>query len=385
MKIVFIRNCPWKSFIRTSTHAIAEQFLSAGWQGLWLGPQLTPWRVFYPSFSSERAIWTKGGVVESGMSVYSPFSVFGDRVSQLMRNSMGMRKDLSVTIPPLSSWARAKGFEEPDVVWIAHLWSAGLLSAFTGRFVVYHAHDAFSLFPEAGHRARDIEAELVSKVGLVVTTSAILAEKFKIWYGISSEKVICVPHGVDLARYSRKYPEPSDLVPLSRPRVVIIGTMDLEDPHIISELARRLPKCVFVLIGPYSNPFASTVLYRSIGNIILLGPKNKEDVPAYLSNCDVGLIAYNRDHRSTRRFGTNPMKRYEYAAACLPTVSIDLEEYRLNPSPMYLGNNIQELTNGIESALNSNTNYLLNLRRFADSSSWISRFNQIQVILSKNI
>ena len=112
-------------------------------------------------------------------------------------------------------------------------------------------------------------------------------------------------------------------------------------------------------------------------NAFFLGPIYQQDLPPYLMHCDVGLIIYDPAQRDKRRFGCNPMKRYDYAAAGLQTVSVDLHEYQKDPSPMYVAQSADEFIEAVRCAVSSPRYSVDEIRAFARANDWVSKYQAL--------
>ena len=81
--------------------------------------------------------------------------------------------------------------------------------------------------------------------------------------------------------------------------------------------------------------------------------------------------------KNTRLFGTNPMKRYDYAAAGLQTVSVDLHEYQKDPSPMYVAQSADEFIAAVRYAVSSPRYSVDEIRAFARANDWVSKYQAL--------
>ena len=75
------------------------------------------------------------------------------------------------------------------------------------------------------------------------------------------------------------------------------------------------------------------------------------------------------------------MKRYEYAAAGLPTVSVNLREYAFTPSPIYTADSPQEFVEKTRQALNEGRAQREQLIRFARANTWRQKYLRILELL----
>ena len=130
-----------------------------------------------------------------------------------------------------------------------------------------------------------------------------------------------VGHGVDHHWHDPaidSLPEPADLAPIARPRAVYVGALSMRfDVPAVRELADAGIEVVLIGMGPTSE-----LLELSAGHphVHLLGERRPEQTAAYLLHCDVGIVPHT-DEPFT--YSMEPHKAYNYAAAGLPTVTLN--------------------------------------------------------------
>jgi glycosyltransferase involved in cell wall biosynthesis len=103
---------------------------------------------------------------------------------------------------------------------------------------------------------------------------------------------------------------------------VYIGALDARlDFVMIRELCLAIPQLTVILIGPLLNPPPQAL--SCLRNLLLLGPRSYDSIPAFLQHAEVGLLPLT-SHPSNA--GRSPMKLYEYGAAGLCVVAISTPE-----------------------------------------------------------
>jgi glycosyltransferase involved in cell wall biosynthesis len=115
---------------------------------------------------------------------------------------------------------------------------------------------------------------------------------------------------------------PIDIVDVPEPRAIYAGTLaNWVDYPLLIEVARRLPKVSFVLIGYVHAlaPHEQVDMLISLPNVFHLGYKNYDDLPHYYRNALVGLVPYQADNEHIQY--STPTKFLDYCAAGLPMVS----------------------------------------------------------------
>jgi glycosyltransferase involved in cell wall biosynthesis len=123
-----------------------------------------------------------------------------------------------------------------------------------------------------------------------------------------------IPHGVDYEHFAQaRRPDlalPEDLKAIEGPRIGYVGALDqASDYDLLLHVARARPDWRMVLVGPYSGEAAA---FLDMPNVHWLGPRDYEQVPAYLKGFDACLIPWKRDAFNVY---CNPIKAKEYLAA----------------------------------------------------------------------
>ncbi|MHB1568495.1 MAG: glycosyltransferase [Solirubrobacteraceae bacterium] len=153
---------------------------------------------------------------------------------------------------------------------------------------------------------------------------------------ISSSDVVCglsegaiddvpeatyVGHGIDAVWQEPgvdQLAEPADLAPIPRPRAVYVGALSMRfDLQAARELADAGFEVVLIGLAP---PAEVAALAASHPHMHLLDERPPEQVAAYLLHCDVGIVPHT-DEPFT--YSMEPHKAYNYAAAGLPTVTLN--------------------------------------------------------------
>lgn len=364
---VFARNIPLESPIRTNTHNYAIQFGAAGWETFWLPKPATPWN----AHPLRPALPEKYGVRQQCLSFL--FNFGGKGV-----NSFKLLWDLFpyFLLSPGRHALRQAGLLRPEIFCSGSLETASLYKLLQPRIFIYNAHDAFSLYPDAPASLRAVEAEVVKRATLTVTTAETTRQLLISQYRVSPDQVVNLGHGVNNSAYTG-VSEPERLKSIPHPRVVCLGTLDMQDIELTVQTVCALPEANFVFIGPGGQGLQARLHQAGAANCHFLGPVFQDMIPSYLSYCDVGLIGYDSRLKENRCYGTNPMKRYDYAAAGLQTVSVDLHEYRNSPSPMYVAQSAQEFITATRRAVSSPLYSGDEIRAFARVNDWGSKFQAL--------
>ena len=130
-----------------------------------------------------------------------------------------------------------------------------------------------------------------------------------------------VGHGVDRHWHDPaidSLPEPSDLARVPRPRAVYVGALTMRfDVQAVRDLSAAGVEVVLVGIGPTQEVLE---LAATDPHVHLLSERLPEQTAAYLLHSDVGIVPHT-DEPFT--YSMEPHKAYNYAAAGLPTVTLN--------------------------------------------------------------
>jgi glycosyltransferase involved in cell wall biosynthesis len=110
----------------------------------------------------------------------------------------------------------------------------------------------------------------------------------------------------------------------------------------------------------------------SLPNVYILGKRDRDVLPQYLKNADVGVIPWKRGQFTDY---AHPNKLYEYMACGLPVVSTRWEELEYIKSPAYLASNHEEFVELLleASGEKDRRKYI----EFAKANSWEHRFEAL--------
>jgi glycosyltransferase involved in cell wall biosynthesis len=194
------------------------------------------------------------------------------------------------------------------------------LGAFDEAVDIYYCVDEYSKWPGAARGLmEEMEADLIQKVDLIVTTSEEL-QKVK---RSDSCPTYLLTHGVDIEHFRKS--RTLEIHPLLKPfNKPLIGYFGLIDDHVDLDLLEYLtenrPEWSFVFIGPVKVSIDRLKEYK---NAHFYPPVPYIDLPKYLAGLDVCILPY-RMNELTRN--SNPLKLKECLAAGKPVVSTALPE-----------------------------------------------------------
>lgn len=167
---------------------------------------------------------------------------------------------------------------------------------------------------------------MIDKGNLVIVTAKTL---FKRYQNKASGKIFHIPNGVDLDLFSKATREiPADLRNIKTPILGFVGVLfNFIDYDLITYLADKNKDYSVVLVGPI-EPWRTKEPIEKLKkrkNIYLLGKKNKEKIPSYITQFDVCINPFKINEVSR---SVNPLKVYEYLACGKPVISTDMESLK---------------------------------------------------------
>ena len=223
---------------------------------------------------------------------------------------------------------------------------------------------------------RKLEKEFLGNADIIFTPSRVIYNR----YGKNDPRFHLIPHGVNHELFSTGRREvPADLEKIPPPLIGFIGTIGTTvDIGLLEKLVRRKKAWSFIFIGDVKREVKTL---SSAPNVYFPGPKNRQELPQYLSSFDAGIIPY----RVSPETGTvHPVKTYEYLAAGIPVVSTNLPELETLRGMIELADGDEAFISCLDKVLKKDTPEEHRERtRFARENSWESRIGEIEKIILK--
>ncbi len=241
--------------------------------------------------------------------VYSPLPIplYQQRLGRAM-NTLVLRTQLRAVYQRL-------GIKNP-LVWVNTPTAWPVMEVLPRRGLVYQRTDDYAAYDFDNFNAdyvRLIDDKLIRLADLVVHVSDELhREALKI-----TTHSILLPQGVDETFFDFNGLPPADLRMIARPIIGYVGGMDRHkfDTLLVTQVARNLPDCSFVLVGP---PDPNVDALRDLPNVHFLGVKRHGEIPAYVHSFDVCMLPTAQTEWGLK---CRPLKLMEYLAAAKPVVA----------------------------------------------------------------
>nr|WP_246383648.1 glycosyltransferase [Microbacterium proteolyticum] len=167
---------------------------------------------------------------------------------------------------------------------------------------------------------------------------------------------------------------PDWLAAIPGPRAIYVGTIDSRlDVEGIAHLAVLRPDLHIVLLGPTPEPGYTRAL-REIPNVHQHAGVGRSELVAALRNCDVSLLSHRRTALTE---AMSPLKVYEYLAAGLPVVSVDLPPVRGIHERVTFSASTAEMAPQVDDALERGPLTDAQRAAFIEDNSWGSRHRAV--------
>jgi glycosyltransferase involved in cell wall biosynthesis len=213
------------------------------------------------------------------------------------------------------------GFTDP-MLWVNDATYAPLIAK-TGWSSVYDVTDDWTLAPfsvKERERLRLLDDRALRDAQAVIVCSESLAGSRG-----RRRSVVLIPNAADAKHFRRRRQRPHEM-PTGRTAVYVGSLHDARvDIGLIVDLAKSDPKLSVVLVGPDSLSPRSRLLLSELRNIVCLGSRPYNQVPAFLQHADVVIVP----HRvSAFTESLDPIKAYECLAVGTPTVATPVAGFK---------------------------------------------------------
>jgi glycosyltransferase involved in cell wall biosynthesis len=186
---------------------------------------------------------------------------------------------------------------------------------------IYDNMDELSAFRGASPRLVSLERRLFQRADVVFTGGQSLYEAKR----SKHRNIHAFPSSIDAAHFRvarLKRSTPADQRLIASPRLGFFGVIDERfDIDLLASAADLRPHWQFVMIGPVVKIDPAVLPKRP--NIHWLGGRSYDELPAYLSGWDIGIMPF-AINEATRYI--SPTKTPEFLAAGVPVVSTPITD-----------------------------------------------------------
>lgn len=185
--------------------------------------------------------------------------------------------------------------------------------------------------------------------------------------------ILYVENGVDPMAFGRPTSAPSDLPELNGPVLGYHGMIARWfDFDLVGTIADELPDVEIVLVGPVDPHVRDRLAdLEARPNIHYLGPRQSDEIAAYVQSFDVGMVPFVVDDLTR---AVSPLKMYEYMAAGVPVVATPLPVCKAHPL-VATADDPHTLVGLVVDAIGRSRDavFVDSLRRAANEASWSNR------------
>lgn len=184
--------------------------------------------------------------------------------------------------------------------------------------IIYRPSDPL-VFATVPTRLKKLESHILKTAAMtfIVNEEGLAAYKKNIPDFDSTVKYQILSNGVDIDSYLKKYPVPE---PLQKKNTVLyVGAWDIEW-NLIFKAAEETQNFNYIIVCP-NYPVEKILLkVKNYSNIIYIPGIKPDEVPAWVTNCNVFMVPYISGFHKDRPLGITA-KYYQAMAACKPIVS----------------------------------------------------------------
>lgn len=312
----------WDRVWRRNQHLIAGLLRAdPGLRVLFVEPAADPLH----EFVSHRAPLVGRGVRAVALAGVGSGSLWAYQPTKVLPRRLDPSVDVRVA-RSIQRVARRLGLAGP-ILWVNDPHGATTLEV-TGWPALYDITDDWleAERPPAEHeRLVRNEALLMHRCAEVVVCSPVLARSKE-----SIRPVTLIPNAVDVVSYRVPKERPTDLP--AGPIALYLGTVhtdriDLDLCVATAEAIRGRGR--LVLVGPALLRPSDVQRLESVG-VLVLGARDRDDVPAYLQHADVLVVPHVVTPFTD---SLDPIKLYEYRAVGRPVVSTPVAGFRDGGDP----------------------------------------------------
>jgi len=239
---------------------------------------------------------------------------------------------------------------------------------------IYQSVDDISQEDYIAKHGRRLEEIAVKKADLTLVTSQEL-------YRLKSpfaKNIQILNNAADNSNFSRAinedFPKPADIANLKGKIIGFIGNLDEAriDYDLIKATALGHPDKQLVLVGPINNTKYKDIELDKMDNVTFTGPKEMEELPAYLQYFDVCIIPFAKNLLTKSIY---PLKINEYLAAGKSVVSTnfspDIASFK---DFIHLASSSTDFVNLIDWAVNDNSaDKVIARTKKAATNTWKTR------------
>ena len=376
MKAIICEYHSWNSIYRIGNHHYAREFMSNGWEVLWVSHPvswlhgLKPGNLQRMKISSSPPFHHPDGPME-----FIPRTVLPFLNTAILNSQWVLKNTLNHCSPSIGRVLESSGFMNADLLWITDTSMHGLIDLAQPKTVAVRIADDNTKFRDMPPSLEWAETRLCRKADILFVTSSPLLETRRKKY---PNKIHLLRNGVEHSHFRGDFPRPQEYAKIDGPIAIYIGAIeDWFDVGWVEALAKWRKDIFIVLIGRVGKDLSRIRRFR---NVKILGPKPYGSIPSYLAHADCGIIPFQRIPLVE---SVSPIKMMEFFASGLPVVSASWKELENLRSPAFLAHSKDEFVSLIETAIDKNdkgSNRAV-YKSYAERNSWKARYVDVMKVL----
>lgn len=215
---------------------------------------------------------------------------------------------------------------------------------------IYQSMDDLSQVPYTAKHGIRMEREMMKTYDDTFVTSR---ELYRI-HEPYARKIHYHPNAADLTIFSTALDatveRPEELKTLDRPLIGYTGNIDERpDYELLRKIADDNKDKYLVMVGPLNTHEHIDVGLDTCDNVVFIGPKKIEQLPAFLKHFSCTIIPFKRNVLTRSIY---PLKINEYLAAGKPVVAMNFSEDIASFSPAaYIANSHDEFLQLVKTAI----------------------------------
>ena len=247
---------------------------------------------------------------------------------------------------------------------------------------VYQSMDDLSQVEYTARHGIRLEEDIIRKFDITLTTSREL-RRLKSRF---SSRVYYHPNAADFSNFTKAlteaYPRPEELMAAEGRKIIgYVGNIESRiDYQLLEKVIDSHPEKMLVMIGPVTSEDHKAIGLIEKPNVIMIGPRNINDLPQYLRYIDCALIPFKKN---TLTKSIYPLKINEYLAAGRAVVATDFsEDINGFRNVIHIARDHENFIRLIDTAIEQNSDAKVKARKaVANQNTWAARVEQFWQIL----
>ncbi len=343
-KALFISANYWTTPFQVGTHHIAKGLAKKGWDIAFISEPVSPLhKLKYKDTHIQKRFRIHkdngGEDLKGKITYYVPFTFLPYYNLFPFNIRYNIFNWYKFTFPSIIKFLDHIDFKKVDLLYFDTIRQPFWLKVINYGTSVFRIPDFIGGYSSYSNALRISEEYLIKNVDKVLYTAKSLEDHIK---NYRSENIHYLPNGVDVELFSNSQDYlPEELNNIPAPRIIYIGETEKRFDHdLLIEVAKKCSNISFIIIGDIPERLKD---YSTIDNVYFLGKRSYNSLPAYLKNCNAGIIPYDVSNKKKLIDHINPLKMYQYFAAGLPVLAPEWKELKLLNPPVSIYRDTNDL------------------------------------------